>query len=275
MQILVPLKWTATRTEVEPLSASASVEPGRYGLDPSSVAALMWALRLAGSDEAEVTAVTAGSPAADAGLREALALGADRAIRVEAPAGVASLDVAAALAPLAGKADLVVAGARSMDRGSAAVAPALGAMLGRPAACGLLSVEWHGGTLLAERRLPAGRREHVRLAPPAVISMEAATVELPRAPLPAVLAAAEAEIDVVITERPLEPAATGTAVPYRPRPRTVPAPPAGDLPRERIAALSGALDAGSGAQQVELPPEEAAVEIVATLRRWGYLEPEG
>ena len=72
--------------------------------------------------------------------------------------------------------------------------------------------------------------------------------------------------------RPPTGAPSGTAVPYRPRPRTVPPRPAGDEPRERTASLTGALESGSVAQKVELPPDEAAAEIVATLRRWGYLD---
>ena len=272
MRFLVPLKWTPTRTEIAPLTAVASVEPGRYGLDPSSLAALQWAARLAEPVDAEVVTVTVGPPEAEAGLRHALALGADGAARIEAPAGVASLDVAAALAPLAEAADVVLLGARSLDRGSASVAPALGALLDRAAACGLLSVAWEDGALLAERRLPAGRREHVRVGLPAVISLEAGTIDVPRAPLPALLDAGVAGVEVISPSRPLVPAPAGTVVPYRPRPRTVPPRPAGDEPRERIASISGALETGSGAQQLELPPEEAAAEIVATLRRWGYLE---
>jgi len=272
MQILVPLKWSALRTEVDPLTGSATVTPGRFGPDPSSLAALAWALRLAGADGGEVTAVTIGPKAAETGLREALALGADKAKRIEGPADPEPLEVAALLAPLASGADLVVLGARSVDRGSAAVAPALAALLERPSACGLLDVAWDGDRLTAERRLPAGRRERIRVATPAVISVEAGSITLERAGLPATLAASEAAIEVAVPGRVPAAEVAATVVPYRPRPRNAPPPPEGDQPRDRIAALSGALEAGSRAQQLELPPEEAAAEILATLRRWGYLD---
>ena len=268
MRILVPLKWSALRTEVDPLTGSASVTPGRFGSDPASLAALAWALRL----EGEVTVVTIGPIAAEAGLREALALGAEAALRIEGPADPEPLEVAAALAPLAADADLVVLGARSVDRGSAAVAPALAALLERPGACGLLDVAWDGDRLAAERRLPAGRRERVRVSLPAVVSVEAGTIELRRAALPAILEASNAAIEVLTPDHaPVADSAT-TVVPYRPRPRNAPPPPEGEQLRDRIASLSGALDAGSRARTVELPPEEAAAEIVASLRRWGYLE---
>jgi electron transfer flavoprotein beta subunit len=272
MQILVALKWSALRTEVDPASGASQVLPGQFGSDPASLAALMWALRLAESVEATVTVATVGTEAAEEGLRVALALGADHACRVDAPEGCTPTDVAAALVPLATEADLVVVGARSIDGGSAAVAPALAASLDRPQACGLLEVEWHGDHLLAERRLPAGRRERVRLALPAVISMEAGSIPPGRAPLPALLAAADADIRRISPDRTIMAEPPGTTGPYRPRPRTVPAPPAGEEPRDRIATLTGALDGGSRAQQIESAPEEAAEEIVAVLRRWGYLE---
>jgi len=272
MRILVPLKWSALRTEVDPLSGSATVTPGRFGPDPSSLAALAWALRLAGADTGAVTAVTIGPKAAEAGLREALALGAGKAMRIEGPRDPEPLHVAALLAPLASDADLVVLGARSIDRGSAAAAPALAVLLERPSACGLLDAEFDGDDLAVVRRLPAGRRERVRLSTPAVISVESGTITLERAALPAMLAANEATIDVIAPDRAAAAESAATVVPYRPRPRNAPPPPTGEQPRDRIAALSGALDAGSHAQQLELPPEEAATEIVATLRRWGYLD---
>lgn len=272
MELLVAIKWSALRTEVDALSGAARVTAGRFGPDPAGLAALAWASRLAADVGATVTAVTVGPVAADVGLRAALATGAGSAVRIEAPSAVGPLETAEALSAMAVAADLVVLGARSIDRGSAAVAPALAAMLGRAQACGLLSAEWRGSDLFCERRLPAGRREHLRLPLPAVISMETGTIGLERASLPAMLAAAVAPIEVVAPERALVPESTGAVLPYRPRPRSLPPGPRGETPRERIASLTGALEAGSRAQQVRLPPAQAAAEIVATLRRWGYLD---
>lgn len=272
MKILVPVKWSALRTEIDPLTAAATVLEGRFGLDPASEAALEVALRLAGPVAAAVVAVTVGPSEAESGLRKALAAGADEAVRIDAPAGAASGDVAAAIAGSAGGADLVLAGAWSEDGGSASVAPMIAAHLGLPQACGLLDLRWDGGALLGERRLPAGRRERLRIETPAVVSVEPATASLRRAPLPAVLAAEAASIAVVHPRRAIAAHRPAGVEPYRPRPRTVPPAPVGEDHRARIATLSGTAEPASRAQQLRLDPPEAAAAIVDALRRWGYLE---
>jgi len=272
MEILVPVKWSALRTEIDPLTGVSTTLDGRYGVDPASEAALEVALRLAEPVAAQVVAVTVGPPPADSVLRTALAAGVAEAVRIEAPAGASSSAVAAAVAEVSGGADLVLAGAWSEDGGSAAVAPMIAAHLGRPQACGLLDLRWDGDALVGERRLPAGRRERLRIRPPAVVSVEPATASLRRASLPALLAAERAGISVVRPPRPIEAPRPAGIEPYRPRPRTVPVPPAGDDHRARIAALSGTAETVQRAQQVRLEPPQAAAAIVDALRRWGYLE---
>jgi electron transfer flavoprotein beta subunit len=272
MRILVPIKWSALRVEVEPLSGAATTLEGRYGIDPASEAALEWALRLAEAAGGRVMAVTVGPPAADEGLRRALAAGVAEVIRVEAPAGSAPLTVGAALTDLAAEADLVVAGAWSEDGGSGAVPPIVAARLGRPQACGLLDLRWDDGALVGQRRLPAGRREILRITLPAVVSVEPGTVALRRAPLPSMLTAASASIPLVRPQRPIREAKPLAVEPYRPRPRSLPPIPEGDDHRVRIAALSGMAETARRARRLRLDPPEAAAAIVEALRSWGYLE---
>lgn len=271
MEFFVALKWSTLRVETDPLTGAARVLPGRYGPDPASLAALEWARQLAAPVGARITVGTVGPAEAEAGLRHALGLGASRAIRLHAADGATPMAVAAALAGPAAAADLVLTGAWSIDGGSAAVAPTLAALLGRSQACGLLALAWDGDALVGERRLPAGRRERLRLRLPAVVSLEAGTIALRREPLPALLVAQESELEVIHPAVPPAGAREGVEQPYRPRPRTIPARPDGDDPRERIAALTGALEAAPAAQQLYLEPPAAAAAIVEALRRWGYL----
>jgi electron transfer flavoprotein beta subunit len=247
------------------------VLPGRYGIDPASLAALEWARHLAGPVGARVTAATVGPPEAEEGLRRALGLGAARALRIAAIDGGDPAAVAAALAGPAAEAALVLTGAWSIDGGTAAVAPTLAALLERPQACGLLNAGWEGDALVGERRLPAGRRERLHLPLPAVASFEAGTIALRREPLPALLAAQGASIEVLTPAVAVRGARRGLEQPYRPRPRTIPIRPLDEDPRARIAALTGALEASSGSQQLTLDPPQAAAAIVDALRRWGYL----
>jgi len=60
------------------------------------------------------------------------------------------------------------------------------------------------------------------------------------------------------------------AHPYRPRPRELPGPTGTAL--RRTLELTGALAQRTPPTVVgPLPPEEAATELLAYLRRWGYL----
>ena len=91
MNVLVCWKWVATDDDDRWAGVSAADE-----------AALEVALTLAtdAGGDAFVTVATVGPPAAEAALRGAVARGARRAIRVDAPRDLRSDAVANALAPL-------------------------------------------------------------------------------------------------------------------------------------------------------------------------------
>ena len=247
--IAVALKWTG-------------------GLSHSDAAALEIALRL----DHDVTAVTVGPPDTVGVLREALAVGATRAVRVDAPDDLRSDAVAKALAPSCGGASWVVCGDASADRGSGSVPAFLAAELGIGQALGLVAVEpAPNGSLRVVRRLDGGRREVLTASSPTVLSVEGSVARLRRAALPAELAAHTVPIDVVAgpdgpVDRP-----TSTR-PYRPRPREI-AMPSGSA----FARIGQLTDAGGNTRRAEvvtLDPGPAAAKIVDTLRSWGYLGDE-
>jgi electron transfer flavoprotein beta subunit len=280
--VVVCLRHAAARPDVDLLTGA--VRPAVHGAGPAPAeqAALELALRFADAWQGRVLAVTAGPPAAEATLRDALAAGAAGALRVDWPEadyldGLAA-DEHALAAVLAGalrpqRPALVLCGDRSADRGTGALPAFLAHELGAAQALGLVSLtigdaETRERGLVGERRLPGGWRERLGIGLPAVCSVEAAGVSLRRAPLDAMLASRRAAIRVT---RP--PAGPGTPViagpprPYRPRTHEVPAAPAGSA-RERLAELSGVL------VQFDPPtllgpasPAEAAQALLGFLRK--------
>ncbi|MFZ0173332.1 MAG: hypothetical protein WAL04_16750 [Acidimicrobiales bacterium] len=183
---------------------------------------------------------------------------------------------------------LVCCGDASVDRGSGSVPAFLAAELAAAQALGLIGLSLpaapeanHGFELEVERRLDRGRRERLRLRPPCVVSVEAATARLRRATLAATLAARTAKVVVLDgaldSEALAGSAADGVELvaeePFRPRTRVVP-PPAGPGARERILDLTGSLQERPAARTLVLEPEAAADALLSTLAEWGEL-PEG
>ena len=274
--VAVALKWVDLRPDVDPLSGAVHDDERLFGLSPADAAALEWALRLQDAWSWPVVAVTAGPATAEAALREARAAGAAHALRVDLPADAPSGQVAAALAEAVAGASLVLCGDWSLDRGSGAVPAQLAAHLDLAQALGLVRLEvGDAGTVTGTRRLDHGRREVLRVHGPAVLSFEGASAELRRAGLAAVLAARDADVEVVAA--PAAPAPDQRVLlahrgPYRPRASARPAPPTELGPRERILALTGALVERTPPRKVVADPDEAADLILEQLAAWGYLE---
>ena len=242
------------------------------GVSESDRAALEVALGLAATSGDTVTVVSVGGPGAETGLREALAVGAAQAVRIDAPVDLESAAVAHALAAVLAGASWIVCGDASADRGSGAVPAFLAARLEAAQALGLVAVEHpdgdDGGSVRAVRRLDGGRREVLRVVAPAVLSVEGAVARLRRASLPAELAARRATIDVV--PGPTGPVEHPDAVQrYRPRARVL-MPPSGTA-LTRVLQLTDAAGATSTTHElVTLDPTEAAVRILTALAEWGY-----
>lgn len=274
MLVAVCVKWAELRPEVDPVHGSVRPTARSAGLSEADRAAVEVALVLAAEWGADTAVVCAGPVESEDALRELRAVGVGRAVRVDLPAGQPSEAVAASLAPVLSEgvsADVVVCGDHSADRGSGSVPAYLAHHLGAEQALGLIAVEPAApGVVAAVRRLDGGRREDVRATAPAVVSVEGSVATLRRAPLAAALAARDVTVEVV-PGRPDPRAEAPRTEPWRPRPRHVP-PPAGDEALDRIVQLTGALVDRTPPRTVELPPAEAAAEVLAALRAWGYLD---
>jgi electron transfer flavoprotein beta subunit len=284
--IVAALSWSWREIEVDPLTGALRADQRDRGPSGAEQAALEHALRLAEQWSTRVIAASVAPAEADEMLRDALAVGAADALRVQ-PAGSAAgprparlvggeqesaAALAAALRQHYGVPDFVLCGDVAADRGTGSFPAFLAASLGAEQALGCVRLEpADDRTLRVHRRLDGGRREVLIVRPPAVVSVEAAGVRLRRAGLRATLARGTA----VITAASTPAAATRrlrilSAHPYRPRPRELPAPTGPAL--RRTLELTGALAQRTPPTVVgPLSPEEAAGELLAYLRRWGYV----
>ena len=285
--IVAALSWSWRETEVDPLTGAMRANLRDRGPNVSERAALEHALRLAERWDAQVVAASVAPAEADEMLRDALAVGAAQALRVEParwmarprPVGLvggereSAAALAAALRQHYGVPDLVLCGDLAADRATGSFPAFLAASLGAAQALGCVRLESLDGRVLrAYRRLDGGRREVLLVRPPAVVSVEAAGVRPRRAGLPATLAGKDAAITTAST-----PAAAAArririigAHPYRPRPRELPVPTGTAL--RRTLELTGALVQRTPPTVVgPLPPDQAASELLAYLRRHGFL----
>ena len=240
------------------------------GMSMADQSALEFALRQGERLGLPVTVITVGPAGADRVLRDALACGATRAIRIEAPTTAAGTDVATAIADHIAGARWVWCGDYSLDRGAGSVPPFIAAHLGAEQALGVIAVTLDGDTVHATRRLDGGRRELLVVTAPAVVSVEGATARLRRAGLQQLRTAAAAAIEVMPATTPIH-RAEFMVRPYRPRARELPAP-AGDSPLDRLRVLTDAAAASAArGETVHLAPHAAAARIVQALTEWGYL----
>lgn len=288
--ILVAVRWAWLGVDVDALTGAVAVRQRGSGFGTADLAAVEHGLRIAEAWEGRVVVVSHAPPAADEALRDLLAVGVARAIRVEAePIEAADLaasglatarSIVEATREVVGAPDLVLCGDRSVDRGIGAVPAFLAAELAAAQALGVVRLEPRQDNgvrhLLAHRRLDGGRREVLRVPLPAVVSTEPAGVSVRRAGLRQVLATRHAEITTV-TARPT--AARELPVDrirsYRPRPRALPAPPGPDS-HHRLLALTGALQERTP-PRILTPssPADAARELLDFLRQHDYLSVEG
>lgn len=272
------LKWVDQRPEPDTMLGAASPDGRFAGVSAADRAALEWALRTRDTNGTaeSVVAITVGPAGADAVLRDALAAGADRAIRIEMPFGAASATVATAIATairdLLDPTSIVWCGDHSFDRGTGSVPAYLAGELGVAQALGLVAVEHTAAGIEALRRLDGGRRERLSITGPAVLSVEGSTALLRRAPLRSMLA--HPAIEVVADAGSGISSAPGVhppeTRPYRPRSRVF-APPAGQTALERVKSLTTAGTTVAHGETVVLDPDAAAERIIAALTEWGYL----
>ena len=138
MNIIVCVKQVPDTTEIkiDPVKGTLIRDGVPAIMNPDDKGGLELALRLKEQHGATVTVVSMGPPQADVMLREALAMGADRAILIS-DRKFAGADTLATSYTLAGciktlDYDLIIAGRQAIDGDTAQVAPEMAEHLGLP-----------------------------------------------------------------------------------------------------------------------------------------------
>lgn len=160
MNIIVCLKQVPSTSEVKinPQTGALIREGVPSMINPTDKNAMEEALRLKAQHGGQVTVLSMGPQQAEESLREALAMGADRAVlltdRLFAGSDTAATSYALWCAiQKIGPFDLILCGKESTDGSTAQVGPQLAELLGIPQITFVRKVEIHDNTLKAERSL--------------------------------------------------------------------------------------------------------------------------
>ncbi|WP_036513701.1 electron transfer flavoprotein subunit beta/FixA family protein, partial [Nitrincola nitratireducens] len=174
----------------------------KMALNPFCEIAVEEAVRLKEQGVAsEVVVVSIGGKACQEQLRTALALGADRAIQVEAPDSPDALSVARILAKVAEteQPGLILLGKQAIDSDNNQTGQMLAALLNRPQATFASEVKVEGEHLLVTREVDGGLQT-LKLTLPAVVTTDLRLNEPRYASLPNIMKAKKKPLEVKTAE---------------------------------------------------------------------------
>jgi electron transfer flavoprotein beta subunit len=189
---------TATRVKVAADGKTLDPAGVTWVLNPYDEFAVEEALRVREKQGAgEIVAVSLGGPGVQTTLRNALALGADRAIHLKTEAlAPGPLAVARALAAEIGglHADLVWFGKQAVDDDQAQVGPMVAELLELPCTTAIAKLEIDATRAVVEREIEGGT-ESVEIMLPGVLTAEKGLNEPRYASLKGIMAAKKKPID--------------------------------------------------------------------------------
>ncbi len=187
------------RVRVRPDGTGVVTDGVKMSANPFDSIALEEALRLRERGEAdEVLAVSVGPTEAQQQLRDALAMGADRAILVKADAALEPLAVARALLALVKRETprLVILGKQAIDDDCSQTGQMLAALWQRPQATSASRLEVQGEVARVTREVDAGL-ETLEVDLPAVITTDLRLNEPRYIKLPDIMKAKKKPLDVI------------------------------------------------------------------------------
>ena len=208
MKILVPVKRVVdynVKVRIKPDGSGVDIANVKMSMNPFDEIAVEGALRLREKGVAtEVVAVSCGIAACQETLRNALALGADRAILVETNVELQPLAVAKLLKALVDKEAprLVILGKQAIDDDANQTGQMLAGLLGWAQATSASKVEIAAGDAaeaLVKREIDGGL-ETLRIKLPAIVTTDLRLNEPRYATLPNIMKAKKKPLDTVKPE---------------------------------------------------------------------------
>jgi electron transfer flavoprotein beta subunit len=176
-----------------------------FTISPHEECGVEEAVRIVEARGGSSTVLTLGPAAAEEQLRDAMALGVERAVLLETdgsewdPVSTAAAIATAVRAQEAanGAFDLIVFGNESADSGGFQVGIRVAVALGRPVVTGLKGLDVRDGSVTARREAPGGGWETYEIPLPAVVGVKEG-INLPRYPsVPGRLRAKRKEVERV------------------------------------------------------------------------------
>ena len=208
MEVLVCVKRvpaTGGRITLTPDGQAIDTRFLGFTVSPHEECAVEEAVRIVEAQGGSSAVLTLGPAVAEEQLRDAMAIGIDRAILLETdgreydPIATAAAIVATVHAQEAAGApfDLVLFGNEAADTGDFQVGIRVAVALGRPVVTGIKSLTLRHGAVVARREAPAGGWETYELPLPAIVSVKEG-LNLPRYPsIPGRLRAKRKDIERV------------------------------------------------------------------------------
>jgi electron transfer flavoprotein beta subunit len=204
LNIAVCLKQVpSTETRVKIGSDGKHIDPAGIQLviNPYDEYALEEALKIKEAQGGEVTVISVGGSGVVAAIRNALAMGADKAVLLKTDAELDNLGVAKLLAAeLKDKTfDLILCGKQSVDDDAAQVGPMLAEMLELPCSTVVVKLEVDGSTAKTSREIEGGM-EVAEFSLPAVVTAQKGLNEPRYASLKGIMAAKKKPVE----EKPVD-----------------------------------------------------------------------
>jgi len=205
MKLLVPIKRVVdfnVKVRVKPDGTGIDTANVKMSMNPFDEIAVEEAVRLKEKGIAtEIVAVSCGPTACQETLRTALAIGADRAILVEATGELQPLAVAKLLKAVVEREQprLAILGKQAIDDDSNQVGQMLAALLDWPQAAFASKVDIEGTRLRVKREVDGGL-ETVEMSLPAVVTTDLRLNEPRYATLPNIMKAKKKPLEVLKPE---------------------------------------------------------------------------